>query len=327
MGSSVPCPKCGEQSPSEAKFCGKCGSQLVQPGPHSGDIIADRYRIVECIGKGAMGTVYRAEHVQLGKPMAIKLLHRDHGFINLEQPIPLTLSAFGEKTLAYCGAECDAHLTWNPTVESLTANRAILDASARKAGRDPATIPSKAIFPLALLRPGETAASPRVLHSLGPFITNLLHVLCEWDDALLPGDDSIAPLVQRYRDYLHVLPPERRHLILHEGHLVYTRPDERDYLVPEMAQIAGLIGDPDQVIENILPPRLLGKLTGLNPIVMLFSVMVGATLAGFYGIITAVPIAATIKELFLAKDRNPVFSLPEDTAAGPPAERSGSVSA
>jgi predicted PurR-regulated permease PerM len=55
----------------------------------------------------------------------------------------------------------------------------------------------------------------------------------------------------------------------------------------------------DQVIENILPPRLLGKLTGLNPIVILFSVMVGATLANFVGIITAVPIAATIKELFL----------------------------
>ncbi|TVS06037.1 MAG: AI-2E family transporter [Cyanobium sp. PLM2.Bin73] len=55
----------------------------------------------------------------------------------------------------------------------------------------------------------------------------------------------------------------------------------------------------DQIIENVLPPRLLGKLTGLNPIVILFSVMVGATLAGFVGIITAVPIAATVKELFL----------------------------
>lgn len=55
----------------------------------------------------------------------------------------------------------------------------------------------------------------------------------------------------------------------------------------------------DQIIENVLPPRLLGKLTGLNPIVILFSVMVGATLADFVGIITAVPIAATVKELLL----------------------------
>lgn len=55
----------------------------------------------------------------------------------------------------------------------------------------------------------------------------------------------------------------------------------------------------DQVIENVLPPRLLGKLTGLNPIVILFSVMVGATIADFFGVITAVPIAATIKALLL----------------------------
>lgn len=186
-----------------------------------------------------------------GESHLIQLLHREHGFINLDHPIPLTLSAFGEKTLAYCGAECDAHLTWNPTPDSLTANRAIVDAAARKAGRDPGTIPTKAISPVAILRPGENAASPRVLKSIGPFITNLLHVLCEWDDALLPGDPTIADLAQRYGEYVRGLPPERRHLILHEGHLVYTRPEEQDYLRPEIADIAAMIGDPDQIIERI----------------------------------------------------------------------------
>ncbi|MGB5698185.1 MAG: serine/threonine-protein kinase [Polyangiales bacterium] len=43
--------------------------------PKPGDIIADRYRMVARIGQGAMGTVYRAEHVQISKVMAIKLLH------------------------------------------------------------------------------------------------------------------------------------------------------------------------------------------------------------------------------------------------------------
>ncbi|QNI70621.1 TqsA-like transmembrane protein [Cyanobium sp. NS01] len=64
----------------------------------------------------------------------------------------------------------------------------------------------------------------------------------------------------------------------------------------------------DQVIENVLPPRLLGKLTGLNPIVILFSVMVGATLASFYGVITAVPIAATVKSLLLDSAEPPSSS-------------------
>ena len=67
----------------------------------------------------------------------------------------------------------------------------------------------------------------------------------------------------------------------------------------------------DQVIENVLPPRLLGKLTGLNPIVILFSVMVGATLADFYGVITAVPIAATIKALLLEPSPDHTLTTPE----------------
>ncbi|MDR9403616.1 MAG: AI-2E family transporter [Halothece sp. Uz-M2-17] len=51
----------------------------------------------------------------------------------------------------------------------------------------------------------------------------------------------------------------------------------------------------DQIIENTVTPRLLGTLTGLNPIVILFSLMVGARVAGYLGILTAVPIAATLK--------------------------------
>ncbi len=55
----------------------------------------------------------------------------------------------------------------------------------------------------------------------------------------------------------------------------------------------------DQIIENTIPPRLLGKLTGLNPIVILLSVTVGATVGDFIGLITAVPLAATIKSLVI----------------------------
>ena len=186
-----------------------------------------------------------------GESHLVKLLHPHDGFINIDHPIPLTLSAFGEKTLAYCGAECDAHLTWHPTVDSLRANRAIIDRAAREAGRDPARIPSKAIFPLAVLRPGETAASQRVLDSLGPFITNLLHVMCEWDGNLLRSSPTIAQFVERYRAYEQTLPRDRRHLILHEGHLVYTRPEEREFLTAETASVAAMIGEPDQVIANI----------------------------------------------------------------------------
>ena len=190
-------------------------------------------------------------HEMEGESHLIKLLHQHDGFINIDHHIPITLSAFGPKTLAYCGEECDAHLSWHPTPEILTSNREIIAAGASKSGRSAVDIPTKAICPIALLRPGETAASPRVLKSVGPFITNLLHVLCEWDEKLLPNNQAITELVERYREYEESLPSERRHLILHEGHLVYTRPEEEPYLTPEIAQTAAMIGEPDEIIERI----------------------------------------------------------------------------
>ena len=80
MSSTAPdnqmrCNECGKSNPSESKFCGKCGTPLTSTVLKPGDIIAERYRVVAPIGRGAMGTVYRAEHVQISKVMAIKLLH------------------------------------------------------------------------------------------------------------------------------------------------------------------------------------------------------------------------------------------------------------
>jgi serine/threonine-protein kinase len=46
----------------------------VDPDSLIGEVIASRYRIEARIGTGAMGTVYRARHVKLGRPFAIKLL-------------------------------------------------------------------------------------------------------------------------------------------------------------------------------------------------------------------------------------------------------------
>src|SRR5690349_4931718 len=43
------------------------------PGP--GEIIDEKYELLECLGRGAAGSVYRARHVYMGREVAIKLLH------------------------------------------------------------------------------------------------------------------------------------------------------------------------------------------------------------------------------------------------------------
>jgi len=40
-----------------------------------GQILANRYQIEKLLGEGAMGAVYRARHVKVGRPFAVKVLH------------------------------------------------------------------------------------------------------------------------------------------------------------------------------------------------------------------------------------------------------------
>ncbi|MBD2628867.1 AI-2E family transporter [Trichormus variabilis] len=62
----------------------------------------------------------------------------------------------------------------------------------------------------------------------------------------------------------------------------------------EVAAIAVAI---DQVNSNIVAPRLLGSLTGLNPVWVVISLLLGAKLGGVLGLLVAIPIASFIKDI------------------------------
>src|SRR5947209_269431 len=50
-----------------------------------GSDLADRYRLLEIIGEGGMGRVYRAAQLATGQPVAVKLLHPE--FADVEQVV------------------------------------------------------------------------------------------------------------------------------------------------------------------------------------------------------------------------------------------------
>ncbi len=83
----IKCPKCKTDNPSDSKYCKECAAPLPSRGfsitrtletPTSelarGTIFADRYEIIEELGKGGMGSVYRVEDTKLNQEVALKLI-------------------------------------------------------------------------------------------------------------------------------------------------------------------------------------------------------------------------------------------------------------
>ncbi len=81
----VLCPSCGKVLESEPNFCPACGADLRGLGGSSDTLdgpakttIDGRYKVLEKLGEGGMGSVYKVEHVRMGKIAALKLLRPDH---------------------------------------------------------------------------------------------------------------------------------------------------------------------------------------------------------------------------------------------------------
>jgi len=73
------CPTCDTTYEDNASFCSVDGKELVNtdqadPSYPLGTVLDDRYRLVQFIGAGGMGEVYRAEHIYIQKTVALKLL-------------------------------------------------------------------------------------------------------------------------------------------------------------------------------------------------------------------------------------------------------------
>jgi len=84
----VKCPKCQHENPDDTIFCGKCATRLPSPEKAevtetletpkeeltTGSTFAERYQIIEELGKGGMGRVYKAHDTKIKEKIALKLI-------------------------------------------------------------------------------------------------------------------------------------------------------------------------------------------------------------------------------------------------------------
>jgi len=84
------CPTCHSDNPETLKFCGECGTQLPPPQDHppvmtetlqtpvreltTGSTFAGRYQVIEELGHGGMGRVYKVFDTKIKEKVALKLI-------------------------------------------------------------------------------------------------------------------------------------------------------------------------------------------------------------------------------------------------------------
>jgi len=86
---AVKCPKCGSENSDTLKFCGECGTRLpLSQNPPvmtetlhtpvreltTGSIFAGRYQVIEELGQGGMGRVYKVLDTETNEKVALKLV-------------------------------------------------------------------------------------------------------------------------------------------------------------------------------------------------------------------------------------------------------------
>ena len=88
----------------------------------------------------------------------------------------------------------------------------------------------------------------------------------------------------------------------------------RDIGVGVEVLIASLIVQ--QIVENLIAPRVIGSVTGLNPVWVFLAILTGARVGGLLGVVIAVPTAVVIKSVLVAlRSPTPLIAIPVDQTA------------
>ncbi len=84
------CSKCSFENPGKSIFRGRCGSRLEAPSDDRtatrlykspstslkiGSVLDKRYQIIEELGRGGMGRVYKAVDIEIDEKIALKVLN------------------------------------------------------------------------------------------------------------------------------------------------------------------------------------------------------------------------------------------------------------
>jgi alkanesulfonate monooxygenase SsuD/methylene tetrahydromethanopterin reductase-like flavin-dependent oxidoreductase (luciferase family) len=198
------------------------------------------------------------EYTLNGVTRTIRFLHLDLGFINLQDPIPIYVAANGPLALRTTGEFGDGLISvFNEQPEILQKHLRLVREGAERVGRKlPETFHIAAVTTAMVLKPGEKLTSERVIDECGSQVTCALHFVYEVFKQT--GREEVIPEAFKdiWEEYCaHVdrmeTPREKRYLQIHNGHCTFLVPEERRFVTPKAIQGTCLVGEPEELVDQL----------------------------------------------------------------------------
>ena len=193
-----------------------------------------------------------AEYEHNDEKHTIRFMLTEKGYRNLRDPIPMYFAGYGPRAQALAGEIADGlttHIPRGGTLDQIWSN---VRTGAAKSGRSLDRFHLSVRMNFAVLERNEPVNAERIVNEYGPAIMTAMH--SSVDRHLEYGDDPPEFLQPIWKDYLEfhmARPAAERQKIMHESHNAYVAPAERRFVTPEVIKRFCIVGQPDEVLEQV----------------------------------------------------------------------------
>ena len=175
-----------------------------------------------------------------GKTRKIKFLNTDAGLINVQDPVGLYVSAYGPRSRALTAKLKAGWLNFIGDVDYGVNTLQAMQRSWTDAGHANGDLTATAFALGCVLGDGEPTNSERAMAQAGPRAAVILHRAADEAIAGLPNSSGIPPAaadaIQKYVELAMTTfePADAKYLMNHRGHLMFVKPEERDFVTAEL---------------------------------------------------------------------------------------------
>ncbi len=183
----------------------------------------------------------------------IRFLNPELGLINLEDEVPLHVSAMGPKARRLVAEMKAGWLNFGADYHALTQDLQDMEKAWQGAGHAREDLHNTLFFLGAVLDGTEAENRAKLMAQAAPWTAVIFHnMLDEGAPVPLNLSPPIAAILDKYRE-LHATyePADARYLTNHRGHLMFLREEEKSLITPELVQATSLSGSPDALADRI----------------------------------------------------------------------------